>query len=152
MKTPGKAGLMRRLVRSPLWLSGFALLIACLSPYEDWEDLKGSRQAYHAKKAEYADLLIKQAEEFLPGLRAHIAVMDAATPLTCERYTANWRGSTVGWNWDPKDAPRFDFTKDLPMKRLYPVGHTVHTPGGVPTAMITAWYVAGNIARQAGKR
>ena len=25
MKTPGKAGLMRRLVRSPLWLSGFAL-------------------------------------------------------------------------------------------------------------------------------
>lgn len=129
-----------------------ALLIACLSPYEDWEDLKGSRQAYQAKKAAYTDLLIKQAEEFLPGLRAHIAVMDAATPLTCERYTANWRGSTAGWNWDPKDAPRFDFAKDLPMKRLYPVGHTVHNPGGVPTAMITAWYVAGNIARQAGKR
>jgi prolycopene isomerase len=127
------------------------LLIACLSPYEDWEDLKGSRQAYQARKAAYTDMLIKEAEEFLPGLSAHIAVMDTATPLTCERYTANWRGSTAGWNWDPKDAPHFDLDKDLPVKRLYPIGHTVHNPGGVPTAMITAWYIAGNIMRQAGK-
>ena len=125
-----------------------ALLIACLSPYEDWEDLKSNRQGYQTKKAAYTDMLIKEAEEFLPGLRAHIAVLDAATPLTCERYTANWRGSTAGWNWDPKDAPHFDLDKDLPVERLYSIGHTVHNPGGVPTAMITAWYIAGNIVRQ----
>ena len=62
-----------------------------------------------------------------------------------QRYTSNWRGSTSGWNWDPKDAPHFEFDKDLPIKQFYPVGHYVHNPGGVPTAMITAWYIAKSI-------
>jgi prolycopene isomerase len=84
----------------------------------------------------------------LPGLRQHIEVQDAASPLTYERYTSNWQGATTGWNWNPAYAPHFNFAKDLPLKNFYAVGHYVFNPGGVPTAMITAWYIAGEILKQ----
>ena len=125
-----------------------ALFIAALSPFEDWQPLKDDQQAYRVQKTAYADDLITRAEEFLPGLRAHIDVQEAASPLTYERYTSNWHGSTSGWNWNPKDAPHFELAKDLPIKHFYPVGHYVYNPGGVPTAMITAWYIAQIMTRQ----
>jgi prolycopene isomerase len=125
-----------------------ALTIASLSPYDDWEGVKNNRHAYKAKKAAFVDDLITRAEEFLPGLRAHIEDKDAASPLTYERYTNNWRGSTSGWNWDPQFAPHFDFAKDLPIRNFFPVGHYVHNPGGVPTAFITAWYIAREIIKR----
>lgn len=125
-----------------------ALFIGSLSPYEDWESIKDNQQIYMEQKAAYAEELITRAEEFLPGLRAHIKVQEAASPLTYERYTSNWRGSTSGFNWDPKYAPHFEFAKDLPIKNFYPVGHYVYNPGGVPTAMITAWYIAKEIIKQ----
>ena len=128
-----------------------SLFIGSLSAFEDWAPYKGNQQAYKVRKATYADELITRAEEFLPGLRAHIEVQEAASPLTYERYTSNWHGSTSGWNWDPKYTPHFEFAKDLPIKNLYPVGHYVYNPGGVPTAMITAWYIARNIVRQCGR-
>ncbi len=34
---------------------------------------------------------------------------------------------------------------DVPLKNLYAVGHYVFNPGGVPTAMITAWYITREI-------
>lgn len=125
-----------------------ALFVAALSPYGEWESLKNNQRAYQAQKAAYTEEIISRAEEFLPGLRTHIAVREAATPLTYERYTANWRGGTSGWNWDPKNAPHFKFAKDLSIKQFYPVGHYVHNPGSVPTAMITAWYIARDIIQK----
>jgi prolycopene isomerase len=125
-----------------------ALLISVLSPFDDWEPLKDCSQAYSERKTAYADALIVRSEEFLPGLREHIEVQEAASPLTYERYTANWQGSTSGWNWDPKKAPHFELSKDLPIENLYTIGHYVHNPGGVPTAMITAWYIAQDIMKQ----
>ncbi len=125
-----------------------ALFIASLSPYGEWVSVKNNQQLYKTKKEEYTEEIISRAEEFIPGLRAHISVLEAATPLTYERYTGNWCASTSGWNWDPKVAPHFEFSKELPIKNFYPVGHYVHNPGGVPTAMITAWYTAQTIIKQ----
>ncbi|MFO7583775.1 MAG: NAD(P)/FAD-dependent oxidoreductase [Anaerolineales bacterium] len=125
-----------------------SLFVGWLDNYEDWESLKGDDAAYQARKAAVSGELITRAEEFLPGLRAHIEVIDAASPLTYERYTSNWQGATTGWNWNPASAPRFNFTKDLPIKNFYPVGHYTFNPGGVPTAMITAWYIAREILKE----
>ena len=69
----------------------------------------------------------------------------AASPLTCERYTRNWQGGTAGWSWDPQLTPRFKLAQELPLKNFYAVGHYTFNPGGVPTAMITAWYIARKI-------
>lgn len=94
------------------------------------------------------DELITRAEEFLPGLRAHIEVQESASPLTYERYTSNWQSATTGWNWNPALAPHFNLAKDLPIQNFYAVGHYTFNPGGVPTAMITAWYIAREILKQ----
>jgi prolycopene isomerase len=128
-----------------------SLFVGWLDDYKDWEPLKGDQAAYQARKAAVTDELITRAEEFLPGLRAHIEVQDAASPLTYERYTSNWQGSTTGWNWNPAHAPRFNFTKDLPLKNFHAVGHYVFNPGGVPTAMITAWYIVREILKHTQK-
>jgi prolycopene isomerase len=124
-----------------------ALFVGWLDDYANWESLKGDETAYQARKAAVTDEVITLAEEFLPGLREHIEVQDAASPLTYERYTSNWRGATTGWNWNPALAPHFNFAKDLPLKNFYAVGHYVFNPGGVPTAMITAWYIAREILK-----
>lgn len=122
-----------------------ALFVGRLEQYADWEPLKGDQAAYRARKSAVAEELITRAEEFLPGLRGHIEVIDAASPLTYERYTSNWQGATTGWNWNPAYAPRFNLARDLPIQNFYAVGHYVFNPGGVPTAMITAWYIAREI-------
>jgi prolycopene isomerase len=122
-----------------------ALFVGRLDNFADWEPLKADESAYRARKAAVADELITRAEEFLPGLRQHIEVQDAASPLTYERYTANWQGATTGWNWNLALAPRFNFARDLPIQNFYAVGHYTFNPGGVPTAMITAWYIAREI-------
>jgi phytoene dehydrogenase-like protein len=33
----------------------------------------------------------------LPGIKADIEFVDVATPLTYERYTGHWQGSSCGW-------------------------------------------------------
>jgi len=125
-----------------------SLFVGWLDNYENWESLKGDDAAYQRRKTAVAEELITRAEEFLPDLRAHIQVLDAASPLTYERYTSNWRGATTGWNWNPAYAPRFNLAKDLPIRNLYAVGHYTFNPGGVPTAMITAWYIAQEILKK----
>jgi prolycopene isomerase len=125
-----------------------SLFVGWLDNYNNWEPLKGDQSAYQARKAAVADELITRAEEFLPCLRAHIEVQDSASPLTYERYTSNYQGATTGWNWNPALAPRFNFAKELPIKNFYLVGHYTFNPGGVPTAMITAWYIAREILKQ----
>lgn len=125
-----------------------ALYTGKLVPYDDWENLKGDEAAYRSRKTAFAEEIITRTEEFIPSLRAHIEVQEAASPLTFERYTSNWRGSTAGWSWNPEYAPHFDFTKDLPLKNFYAIGHYTHNPGGVPTAMITAWYIAREILKR----
>jgi prolycopene isomerase len=125
-----------------------SLFVGWLDDYKDWEPLKTDETAYRARKAAVTDELITRAEEFLPGLRGQIEVQDSASPLTYERYTSNWQGATTGWNWNPAYAPRFNFAKDLPLMNFYAVGHYTFNPGGVPTAMITAWYIAREILKQ----
>jgi len=120
-----------------------ALWIGKLENYQDWEGL--DQQAYRQKKEEQTQFLIQKAEEFIPHLSQHIEVCEAATPLTYERYTANWRGAISGWSWDPARAPKADFVAEAGVKNFYCVGHWVFKPAGVPAAMITSWYIARDI-------
>ncbi|MGE5598436.1 MAG: phytoene desaturase family protein [Bacteroidota bacterium] len=123
-----------------------ALWVGRFSPYEDWEDLDD--RAHRQRKQDKAQELLQRAEALIPGLNRHIEIMETASPRTYERYTANWRGATAGWNWNPSRNPRIDFSEDVHLKNLYCAGHWMHSPGGVPTAMITSWYVAREILKQ----
>ena len=130
-------------------VSKHAMMISMLSPYNEWTEAAENKLSYKAKKGQFTEDLITRALEFLPSLREHIEVQDAASPLTYERYTSNWQGGTSGWSWDPELAPKFDYSKDLPIENLSVVGHYVSNPGGVPSALITSWYIAKSIIDKA---
>lgn len=86
-------------------------------------------------------------EEFIPNLSKHIEVMEAASPLTYERYTGDWRGATCGWNWDPARSTRIKFAEDVRLHNFYSMGHWMHSPAGVPAAVGTAWYIVREILK-----
>ena len=74
------------------------LSVWCEASYGHWRDLKArSEPAYRAAKDEAAELVVSALEGRYPGLRDQVEAVDVATPLTYERYTANWRGAFAGW-------------------------------------------------------
>jgi prolycopene isomerase len=66
------------------------------------------------------------AEKVYPGLREHILVMEAATPLTAQRYTLNKNGCYVGFDLRHKRLPQ-----RTPINDLYLAGAWTEPHGGV---------------------
>jgi len=63
--------------------------------------------------------------------------VDEATPLSYERYTGNWMGSTCGWLMTTETMPMLirGVPKTLPgLGNLYMAGRWVEPGGSVPLA------------------
>ncbi|MGI9667130.1 MAG: phytoene desaturase family protein [Acidimicrobiia bacterium] len=80
------------------------LVLTALAPW-DHENVWGTggdlenyrvKQEYHDVKEAAGDLLIKRAEELIPGLRESIVVKNIGTPLTNVRYVRQLGGSLYG--------------------------------------------------------
>jgi all-trans-retinol 13,14-reductase len=69
--------------------------------YEDWKNL--SPEAYEAEKKTMIEDTIKGLEAFLPYIRDDLEVIEAATPLTIERYTLHPKGSSFGTKFEGLD-------------------------------------------------
>ena len=70
--------------------------------YDYWKEIEEEPERYNAEKKRVAEAVITALEERWPGLNNDIEMVDVATPLTMERYTANWRGSYEGWEISPE--------------------------------------------------
>ncbi len=69
-----------------------------------------------------------------PGIRQDIEVIDVATPLSYERYTGNWQGSSCGWLLTKKTTRynMFGMPKTLPgLKNFRMAGQWVESGGSV---------------------
>jgi phytoene dehydrogenase-like protein len=93
--------------------------------YDYWKKYEtdyfyGNKDAYTKEKTRLADILIDAAEKkFLPGLRKSIEVVEAATPLTCLRFTSNPRGAIYGWDQTVGNSGNSRFPQKTPVKNLY---------------------------------
>jgi phytoene dehydrogenase-like protein len=99
--------------------------------YGYWQHIYG-RKLYDTEQDQVADQVIDLLERFYPGLRADVEVVDVATPLSYERYTGNWMGSTCGWLLTKRTMPLniLGIKKTLPgLRNFYLVGQWVE-PGG----------------------
>lgn len=74
-----------------------SLNIWCAADYGYWKGLHRTPDAYERAKEEVADQVIAALDWHYPGLAEQVEAVDVATPVTYERYTANWRGSIYGW-------------------------------------------------------
>lgn len=116
-------------------------LVALDKNYDEvanWADLK----------AKLTETTIDYLEEFVPGLRDHIIVVDAATPKTLKRYTLNSKGAAYGWavTNDQTGSNRLQHT--TPIKGLYLAGHWTNPGPGISSVLSSGWKAANVILKE----
>lgn len=98
-----------------------------------WKGLHVVPTAYEAAKAKVAQQVIHALDQRYPGLESRVEAVDVATPVTYERYTANWRGSIYGWAMTMRKMALMmgkGMAKTLPgLRDFYLIGQWVE-PGG----------------------
>jgi phytoene dehydrogenase-like protein len=88
---------------------------------------------------------INRLEEYVPDIKKHIEVKDAATSKTLERYTSNTNGAAYGWAvtadqiWENRLSPK------TPIDNLYLTGHWTRPGPGVCAVVSSGWGVANLI-------
>lgn len=111
-----------------------SVVVMLPSPYAYWQRIYG-RRLYDTEQIQVEELVIEQLERIYPGITAQVEVTDVATPLSYERYTGNWQGSSCGWLLT-KDTMLMmiqGVDKTLPeVEDFYLAGQWVEPGGSVP--------------------
>jgi phytoene dehydrogenase-like protein len=109
------------------------LSVWCEADYDYWQSMRAHRKHYRTAKELVAQQIIAALDERFPGLSDAIEVIDVATPVTHERYTANWRGAFAGWALTTRKMSMMmggGMSKMLPgLENFYMIGQWVE-PGG----------------------
>ena len=79
--------------------------------YDDWKKL--SPEEYEAEKEFMIEETIKGLEEYIPDIRDKLDIIEAATPLTVERYTLHPKGASFGTKFEGLDVS-MNLHKQLP--------------------------------------
>ena len=66
--------------------------------YGDWAGL--SREDYEAGKRELIENTLTAIEKYVPDIRRRLSHVEAATPLTFERYTRHLQGASFGTKFE----------------------------------------------------
>lgn len=127
---------------------GETVILHCFEEYSDWAPLAERTTAYYQKKEQRTKECLQLVRQVIPDLDQRLEVIEAATPLTYEGYTGNFKGATAGWSWNPRLRPHVNWIKELPMKGLYLASQWIYNPGGVPAAMLTGRKAAHDLLKQ----
>jgi phytoene dehydrogenase-like protein len=134
--------------------AGKSVVMAMMTtPYDYWQRIYG-RRIYDIEQLQEADVLIDWLETFYPGLKSQIEVEDFATPLSYERYTGNWQGSSCGWllTRDTMMMMINGMRKTLPgLDNFYMVGQWVEPGGSVPVVAASGRNAIQVICHEDGK-
>jgi phytoene dehydrogenase-like protein len=76
----------------------YTVVVSLNAKYEDWNSL--TPEQYAAEKQRLIEESITSLERFIPGVRAKIDWMEAATPRTIEYYTRHWAGTSFGTKFE----------------------------------------------------
>ncbi|MEW5868091.1 MAG: NAD(P)/FAD-dependent oxidoreductase [Chloroflexota bacterium] len=116
-----------------------AIVVMLPSKYGYWQRIYG-RRLYDTEQIQVCDIITDFLEKLYPGIRQQIEVTDVATPLSYERYTGNWLGSTCGWLLTKETMLMMiqSMDKTLPgLKNFYLAGQWVEPGGSVPLAAVS---------------
>src|SRR6185369_17552825 len=76
----------------------YTVVVSIHARYDEWKNL--SPEQYAIEKQRLIDESIASLERFIPGVRAKIDWMEAATPRTIEHYTRHWAGTSFGTKFE----------------------------------------------------
>lgn len=131
--------------------TGKSVVIIMLSTsYQYWQRIYG-RSIYQAEQIQESSILIDRLESLYPGLKADIEFVDVATPLSYERYTGNWQGSSCGWLLTNQTMPLMlgGLRKTIPgLRHFYMVGQWVEPGGSVPVVAMSGRNIIQQICHE----
>lgn len=76
----------------------YTVVVSLNGQYGDWEQLNETE--YEREKQRLVDESVNALEKYIPGVRAKIDWMEAATPRTIERYTTHSSGTSFGTKFE----------------------------------------------------
>jgi len=76
----------------------YTVVVSLNGRYADWQAL--DEAAYAKEKSRLIEESLAALEKFIPGVRAKIDWMEAATPRTIERYTTHMGGTSFGTKFE----------------------------------------------------
>jgi phytoene dehydrogenase-like protein len=126
------------------------LMVVLTTNYDYWQRIYG-RSIYDAEEIQESQILIALLERFYPGIKGDIEFVDVATPLTYERYTGNWQGSSCGWLLTKQTLPLSikGLPKTLPkLQNFYVIGQWVEPGGSVPVVAMSGRNIIQQICRE----
>lgn len=85
----------------------YTIVASMNSRYEDWSGL--SEQEYETEKEQMTSRAVNDLERYLPGVKDKIDWLEAATPLTFNRYTLHTDGTSFGTKFEGLDISRSIF-------------------------------------------
>ena len=111
-----------------------------LTGHEPWRKFEadyrlGRKEAYNRDKARWTDILIRRAEEVIPGLSSMIEVKESATPLTNWTFTRNYEGAIYGFEQSMDNAYMNRLDNRTPIRGLY-LASAWSNPGGGYSAVL----------------
>jgi phytoene dehydrogenase-like protein len=103
------------------------------------------RAFWQANKDRFASSFLTAIEEFIPGLKRHIVLKEAASPQTLWKFTRNNSGASYGWAATPEQVGDPEFRRPGFPKNLLFTGHWAMQGLGIPSVvylgMDTAAYI-----------
>jgi prolycopene isomerase len=108
---------------------------------EEWG--KKDPETYRHIKEEFSQKILHQLEsKLIPGLRNHLLLSEAATPLTLERYTGNEMGAMYGLASTPEQIGNLRPPNQTPIPGLFEVGHYTRPSHGIIGASLSGSFAA----------
>lgn len=107
--------------------------------YAYWQNIYG-RKLYDSEQIRVQIQFIDFLEERYAGVRQQVEVVDVATPLSYERYTGNWQGSSCGWLLTKSTMQQMllGMRKTLPgLGNFHLIGQWVEPGGSVPLVALS---------------
>lgn len=117
-----------------------SLMIMVLDSFRHWKDL--SEENYKKIKAEVADILIKRASKYLPGLLENIDFIEIATPMTMARYGTSPEGAIYGFAQTVKQSGFNRLDNKTKIKGLFLAGAWTFPGGGVHGCFVSGLQAA----------
>jgi phytoene desaturase len=116
--------------------------------YHFWKGLKQEPSKYVEEKRRLADKVIAAIEARFPELQGKISLLDAATPLTYERYCGAYQGAWMSFALLPGSKQMLHNGRVKGIDNLYMAGQWLIPPGGLPVALVTGKWAIQRICKK----
>jgi prolycopene isomerase len=144
LNPPGAAVTAYNLADAEFSPPGTSNVVITLAAYgAPWSKL--NPKEYLEAKSRQADKAVEVAETLIPNIRKHIEVLEAATPLTNQRYTLNPGGSFTGFTEARHPGGGMQIPSRTPIEGLYLASAWVNLGGGYMPSLTNGYLASSDL-------